>query len=39
MVRWVVATSVLVFTCGPHVSHAQAPPTQVVTQGQEWVAF
>lgn len=39
MVKWILAASVLVFTYGQHTSHAQAPPTQFVTQGQEWVAF
>ena len=39
MVKWILATSVLVLTCGQHVSHAQAPPKQAVTQAQEWVAF
>ena len=39
MVKWILATSVLVLTYGQHTSHAQARPRQIVTQGQEWVAF
>ena len=39
MMKWILATSVLAFTCGQHLSHAQATPQLPAAQGQGWVAF
>ena len=39
MVKWVLATSLVVGTCVPHIAYAQPQPQRSVPQGKEWVAF